>query len=79
MQQCLPYTDKIFIKSILDQIGAAKSPEDARRIKHPVVEIKQNIDNTLHIADIQIVKLVDELANILSTETVEAKHVNTEA
>jgi len=79
VQQLLPYADKICIKSILDSIRIAKSPEDALNIQRSIVDIKQDIDNALHVADLQIVRLVDELAIKSSPETVEANHVDTEA
>jgi len=79
VQQCLAYADKTSIKSILDRIRIAESPEDALQIQRLVNDIKQDIDNTLHVADKQIVRLVDELAIRSSSETIEANHVDTEA
>jgi hypothetical protein len=79
VQQCLQYTNKTFIKSISDQIRTANSPENALSIKQSVSDIKLDIDNALHVADLQIVRLVDKLAAKSSSETVEVNHVNTEA
>jgi hypothetical protein len=79
VQLLLPYADKIFIKNILDRIRIAKSYEDALDIKRSIADIKQDIDNGLHIADLQIVRLVDELAIKWSTKIAEENHVNTEA
>ena len=41
VQQLLPYANKICIKSILDDIRTAKSPEDALNIQRSIVDIKQ--------------------------------------
>ncbi len=77
--QCLPYATEPSIKPILDRIRIAKSPEDALDIQRLIVDIKQVIDEMLHVADKQIVLLVDKLAIKSSSETIEANHVVTEA
>ena len=61
VKQFLTCTDQMAIKSILIRIRTAKGPDDVLSISRSVVDIEQDIDTMLRVADLQIIRLISKI------------------